>query len=329
VYCAGVGDLLDANDLSGEPRVFAVNLLGAVETATAILPSMMAAGRGHFIGLSSIGDQRSLDAPSYSASKAGLSSYLEALALALRSRGVMVTNLRLGFVDTKMAKAKVRPFMMTTERAVDVIAHCLRRRPATTHWAVVDQARALYPNVHWKADRFVTESENVFCGGGLYASIDLSLYLVEHYCGHEVAVQTAKALLLETPRIWQSTYAAQPPRSGHDDEAIQRAQAWLFEHFRKPIDLEALASKAGMSTRNFARRFKAATGEAPLAYIHRLRIDSARHYLENAQRSVREISSAVGYEDLAFFRNLFRRHTGTSPREYRARFGVRRVAASA
>ena len=130
VYCAGVGDLLDANDLSGEPRVFVVNLLGAVETATAILPSMMAAGRGHFIGLSSIGDQRSLDAPSYSASKAGLSSYLEALALALRSRGVMVTNLRLGFVDTKMAKAKVRPFMMTTERAVDVIAHCLRRRPA-------------------------------------------------------------------------------------------------------------------------------------------------------------------------------------------------------
>ena len=208
-------------------------------------------------------------------------------------------------------------------------AGLLDGRPATTHWAVVDQARALYPNVHWKADRFVTESENVFCGGGLYASIDLSLYLVEHYCGHEVAVQTAKALLLETPRIWQSTYAAQPPRSGHDDEAIQRAQEWLFEHFRKPIDLEALASKAGMSTRNFARRFKAATGEAPLAYIHRLRIDSARHYLENAQRSVREISSAVGYEDLAFFRNLFRRHTGTSPREYRARFGIRRVAASA
>ena len=205
-------------------------------------------------------------------------------------------------------------------------AGLLEGRPATTHWGVVDLARTMYPNVHWKADRFVTESDNVFCGGGLYASIDLSLYLVEHFCGHEVAVQTAKALLLETPRMWQSTYAAQPPRSGHDDAPVQRAQNWLFQHFREPIDLDAVATKAGMSARNFARRFKAATGEAPLAYVHRLRIDSARHFLENAQRSVEEISHEVGYEDVAFFRQLFRRHTGTSPREYRARFGVRQAA---
>jgi transcriptional regulator GlxA family with amidase domain len=202
-------------------------------------------------------------------------------------------------------------------------AGLLEGRNATTHWAVVDQARALYPNVNWKADRFVTESGNVFCGGGLYASIDLSLYLVEHYCGHEVAIQTAKALLLETPRTWQSAYAAQPPRSTHDDEVIQRTQQWLFEHFREAIDLDALASEFGMSQRNFARRFKSATGAAPLAYIHRLRIDTARRYLENARRSVQEISVAVGYEDVAFFRSLFRRYTGASPREYRARFGVR------
>ena len=78
-----------------------------------------------------------------------------------------------------------------------------------------------------------------------------------------------------------------------------------------------------MSPRNFARRFKLATGEAPLAYVHRLRIDSARHFLESAQRSVQDISAAVGYEDVAFFRALFKRHTGVSPREYRARFGPR------
>jgi len=206
-------------------------------------------------------------------------------------------------------------------------AGLLEGRNATTHWAVVDQARSLYPSVDWKADRFVTEAGNVFCGGGLYASIDLSLYLVEHFCGHEVAVQTAKALLLETPRIWQSAYAAQPPRSAHDDEPIRRAQQWLFEHFREPIDLDALAAQVGMSPRNFARRFKTATGAAPLAYVHRLRIDTARHYLENAQRSVQDISLAVGYEDVAFFRALFRRHTGATPREYRARFGLRSVAA--
>jgi NAD(P)-dependent dehydrogenase (short-subunit alcohol dehydrogenase family) len=130
VYCAGIGELLDVNDLAGEAGLFRVNLIGAVETAAAVLPPMIAAGRGHFIGLSSIGDGVWSDAPSYAASKAGLSSYLEGMALGLQSRGVRVTNLRLGFVDTKMAKSKLRPFMITTERAVEVILKCLRRRPA-------------------------------------------------------------------------------------------------------------------------------------------------------------------------------------------------------
>src|SRR4029079_16150049 len=72
-------------------------------------------------------------------------------------------------------------------------AGLLDGRPGTTHWGLGHKARAVYPQVRWMADRFVTESGNVFCGGGVYASIDLSLYLVEHFCGHEIAVQTAKA----------------------------------------------------------------------------------------------------------------------------------------
>jgi transcriptional regulator GlxA family with amidase domain len=207
-------------------------------------------------------------------------------------------------------------------------AGLLDGRPATTHWAIVDYCRRVYPNVLWSADRFITESDNIFCGGGLYASIDLSLYLVERYCGHMVAVQTAKSLLLESPRIWQSAYSAQPPRSAHGDEPVQRAQKWLLSHSREEVDLDALAAKVGMSPRNFARRFKTATGEAPLAYLHRLRIDNAKHHLESAHKSVQEISLKIGYEDVAFFRQLFRRYTGTSPREYRARFGPRRDIAA-
>jgi NAD(P)-dependent dehydrogenase (short-subunit alcohol dehydrogenase family) len=130
VYCAGIGELLDASNLAGEAQVFRVNLLGAVETAAMVLPPMIAAGRGHFVGLSSIGDGVSSEAPSYSGSKAGLSSYLEGLALALRPRGVRVTNLRFGFVDTKMAKSRLRPFMISSERAAAIIARCMRRKPA-------------------------------------------------------------------------------------------------------------------------------------------------------------------------------------------------------
>jgi len=198
-------------------------------------------------------------------------------------------------------------------------------RAATTHWGLVDRCRELFPKAQWDGDRFVTESDHILCGGGVYASIDLSLHLVERYCGHEVAVKTARSLLLETPRIWQRSHAAQPPRSAHEDEPVHRAQEWLVAHFPKEVDLDELAATVGMSPRNFARRFKAATGEAPLAYLHRLRIDAARHSLENKHRTVEEISEEVGYGDVAFFRKLFKRHTGASPRDYRARFGPRVV----
>lgn len=131
VYCAGIGQPFDPDDLSAEPQVFRVNLLGAVETSSIVLPPMLAAGRGHLVGLSSIADASlSPAAPSYAASKAGLSSYLAGLALAVRPRGVHVTNVRFGFVDTKMAKAPVRPMMMTVDRAVEVLMRCLRTRPA-------------------------------------------------------------------------------------------------------------------------------------------------------------------------------------------------------
>jgi transcriptional regulator GlxA family with amidase domain len=202
-------------------------------------------------------------------------------------------------------------------------AGLLDGRPATTHWAMIEKFRRRYPRVQWQPERFVTESGRIFCGGGVYSAIDLSLYLVEKYCGHEVAVETAKSLLLETPRIWQSSYGAAPPRSGHDDEGIKAAQDWLFRNFKQPVSVAALARRAGMSPRTFARRFTAATGETPLAYLHRVRIDAARHLLETRPRSIAEVSRAVGYEDLAFFRRLFKRYSGAPPQAYRARFGVK------
>lgn len=129
VYCAGVGEMLDPADLRPDVDTLRVNLVGAVETAAAVIPAMVAAGKGHFVGLSSIGDGLSPEAPAYAASKAGLSSYLEGLALALRPRGVFVSNVRFGFVDTKMAKGPVRPLMISVARAVDVLMDCIARRP--------------------------------------------------------------------------------------------------------------------------------------------------------------------------------------------------------
>ncbi|MFL5307677.1 MAG: SDR family NAD(P)-dependent oxidoreductase [Polyangia bacterium] len=131
VYCAGIGERLDVQDLSRDVDVFQVNLLGAVETLGAVIPAMVTAGAGQVVVLSSLADEvLSPTVPSYAASKAGLSSYLGGLALALSARGVAITNVRFGFVDTKLARAPQRPFMIPVERAVDVIVKALKTRRA-------------------------------------------------------------------------------------------------------------------------------------------------------------------------------------------------------
>lgn len=131
IYAAGIGRELDLATFAGEVDTFAVNLLGAVACAEIVIPRMLARGRGHFVGLSSQADRYRDDrAPGYAASKAGMSAYLENLALACRPRGVAITNVRFGFVDTAMSReARVRPFLMTAERAADHVERALARRP--------------------------------------------------------------------------------------------------------------------------------------------------------------------------------------------------------
>ena len=127
IYCVGIGERLSLADLERETRIFEVNLLAAVATAAIVLPSMLAAGRGHLIVLSSLADGLvSAEYPSYNASKAGMSSYFAGLASALRSTGVSVSQIRFGFVDTKMAKSSVKPFLITREAAANVVARTLR-----------------------------------------------------------------------------------------------------------------------------------------------------------------------------------------------------------
>lgn len=130
VYCPGIGELLNPRDMQNEVNIFEVNLIGLVKTAAVIIPAMVENSKGHIIGLSSVADDMlSPDAPSYHATKAGFSAYLESLALALKKDGVAVTNVRFGFVDTKMAHGDVKPFMMTLDQAVNHLIRCIDKKP--------------------------------------------------------------------------------------------------------------------------------------------------------------------------------------------------------
>ena len=195
-------------------------------------------------------------------------------------------------------------------------------RRATTHWGLAERFREKYPKVRWMPELMVTEDRGLYCGGGVHAALDLSLHLVERFCGHDIAMQSAKALLIETPRAWQAGFGIVPLKTEHSDDAISGAQEWLHENFHRTFPLEAPARRVGMSLRNFIRRFKQATGDSPLNYLQKLRIAAAKRLLESDHRTMQEISDAVGYRDAAFFRTLFQRHTGVSPSSYRRKFGV-------
>lgn len=202
------------------------------------------------------------------------------------------------------------------------LAECglLDGRQATTHWGVADILRQRYPKVRWRTEQFVTEDDRVFCSGGIYASIDLSLHLVEKFCGHEIALQCAKSLLVSMPRSRQSGYSVLPLARSHSDDRIRQAEEYLQQHFDHGVSIDALADHIGMSPRNFIRRFKAATGRLPGAYLQALRVSAAKDLLERGGVPIQTVCARIGYEDVAFFRGLFKRHTGMTPAEYRSRF---------
>jgi len=193
-------------------------------------------------------------------------------------------------------------------------------REATTHWGVVDMLRERYPNVRWRPEHFVTEDGRICCSGGVYASIDISLYLVEKFCGHEIALKCAKSLLVGLPRTSQSGYSVVPLSRPHSDPRIRKAEEHLRAHFREDVGIDALAERAAMSPRTFIRRFKAATGRMPGEYLQLMRISAAREMLEKDALPVQAVCERVGYADANFFRTLFKRHTGMTPAEYRSRF---------
>jgi transcriptional regulator GlxA family with amidase domain len=247
---------------------------------------------------------------------------------------IFIPSTGLGIDDVVQRNAPVVPWLLRWhKRGAAIASVCsgvglvaatglLDGKRATTHWSLAERFREKYPTVRWMPELMVTEDGGFYCGGGVNAALDLSLYLVARFCGHEVAMQSAKALLIEMPRAWQAGFAIVPLKTEHSDESISAAQEWLHQNFYQTFPLETPADRVGMSLRNFVRRFKQATGDSPLVYLQKLRVAAAKRLLENDHRSMQEISDAVGYQDPVFFRKIFQRHTGVSPSGYRQKFGM-------
>ncbi|WP_159084683.1 GlxA family transcriptional regulator [Dongshaea marina] len=193
-------------------------------------------------------------------------------------------------------------------------------KTATTHWGVAEEFKKAFPKVDLRTDVMVTDAGRLFCGGGVTADLNLSLYLINKYCGKEIALQSSRCTLIDLGRVAQQPFAMFVPEKNHQDPKILKAQEWMEDNFSQNLPNETLAEKAGMSTRNFNRRFKAATGLTVVNYIQLLRTEKAKKALEDGRKSFDEISSDVGYENVSFFRRLFKKHTGLTPADYQKKF---------
>lgn len=130
LYCVGIGSRLTLPDMSNESRVIEVNFTAMVRTLAVLIPEWMPRHQGHFIGLSSLADEiYNRDSPSYTASKAGFSHYLISMALGLGPHGIHLTNVRFGYVDTKLPKSTWKPFMISSDQAAIHLLHCLETKP--------------------------------------------------------------------------------------------------------------------------------------------------------------------------------------------------------
>lgn len=202
-------------------------------------------------------------------------------------------------------------------------AGLLDGRMATSHWALADSFRQLFPRVKLRMDRslvFAGNDDRLVMSGAAAAWHDLAIYLVARFAGPATAGAVARFFMMRWHAEGQAPYSAFRQVLEHGDAPVLRAQEWLQQAWWTPGAVDGMTKESGLSARTFTRRFRRATGHSPLEYVQHLRIERAKERLEHSLMPVDEIAAAVGYEDASFFRRLFKRTTAMTPADYRRKF---------
>lgn len=196
-------------------------------------------------------------------------------------------------------------------------------RPATTHWMFAGELQRRYPAVQVTASQMIVDNGDVITSGGATAFLNLVLYLVERFAGHDRANLAAKILLVDGHRTSQLPYIAFGRERSHHDLIVHQVQQHIDLHLDGPLQISELAARFGLSERTLSRRFAAATGHGPQAYLRHARIRHAMRLLENASDPIDQVCRRAGYSDPAAFRRVFKQATGLSPSRYRDAYGLR------
>lgn len=190
----------------------------------------------------------------------------------------------------------------------------------STHWSAADHFRTMFPKVNLQPDRLITDENGIYTNGGAYSFLNLMIYLVEKYYDRQTAIFCSKVFQIEIDRQSQSAFIIFTGQKLHGDEMIKKAQAYIESKLDEKISMEDLSSRFAVGRRSFDRRFIKATGNTPVEYSQRVKIESAKKAFENSRKTINEVMYEVGYSDVKAFREVFRKITGISPLEYRSKY---------
>lgn len=196
----------------------------------------------------------------------------------------------------------------------------LSGKTCSTHWAMSENFRELFPDVNLQTDQLITDENGIYTNGGAYSFLNLLMYLVEKFYNRQTAIHCAKYFQIDLDRNLQAEFSIFNGHKKHCDDEILTAQEFLEQNYRDKISIEKLSSDLNIGRRNFDRRFIKATGFTPIDYLQRVKIEVAKKMFESTRKTVNETMYDVGYNDAKAFRDVFSRVTGLSPLKYKSKY---------
>jgi len=202
----------------------------------------------------------------------------------------------------------------------------LNGKKCSTHWGFQNEFREMFPEVEVIDGSIITEEHRIYSSGGANSYWNLLLHLIEKYTDRETAILASKYFAIDIDRESQTAFAMFKGQKNHKDLAVIKAQEYIEKNIHEKITLDELAEITSLGRRSFERRFKQATNNSVLAYIHRVKIEAAKRSFESSRKNINEVMFDVGYTDTKAFRTIFKKITGLTPVEYRNKYNRIAVA---
>jgi transcriptional regulator GlxA family with amidase domain len=238
-----------------------------------------------------------------------------------------------GDMTTAIAKNKAMIPWITDqyEKGAEVASLCvgafllastglLNGKKCSTHWGFQNEFREMFPEVEVMDGSIITEEHRIYSSGGANSYWNLLLHLIEKYTDRETAILASKYFAIDIDRESQTAFAMFKGQKNHKDLAIIKAQEYIEKNIQEKITLDELAELTALGRRSFERRFKQATNNSVLEYIHRVKIEAAKRSFESSRKNINEVMLDVGYTDTKAFRSIFKKITGLTPVEYRNKY---------